>query len=143
MFEINDLGTDFNSNWQFTDGDLVIVKDKDNLIQSIINRFNTKLDSLNLFYTEYGSKIYGFLGWEHNEDTLNFIELEINDTLKQDPRCQNYSVNVSYYKGKILAGVTITFDEEMDLTFNLVLNKNGRINLFNSTIESELVEEEE
>lgn len=143
MFEVNDLGCDFSSSWTFTDGDLNIVNGKDNLIQSIVNRLNTKLDSLDLFYQEYGSKIYGFLGWKHGDDTLSFIELEINDTLQQDPRCQNYSVTVSYYQGKIIAEVTISFDEDTDLSFNLVLNEYGRIDLFNNTIEIEIEEEEE
>ena len=140
--EIDGLGTDFNSNWEFSDGDLVLVSSKNNLIQSIINRFNTKLNSLDLFYTEYGSNIYAFLGWVHSEDTLEFIELEINDTLEQDPRCTDFSVNVSYYKQKIIAEITIYFDDDADLTFNLVINEYGKINLVNNRNEIEEEEEE-
>lgn len=141
MFEVNNLGVDFNSDYEFKDGDLILIMDSNNLIQSIINRFNTRLDSLNLFYTEYGSNIYGFLGWVKNDDTLEFIELEIRDTLEQDPRCQDFDVTVTYYKGTVVAEVTISFDEETDLTFNLVMSKDGRIDLLNNTNENEEGEE--
>lgn len=142
MLEVNGLGTDFDSSYEFIDGDLKLVKNEDNLIQSIINRFNTKLDTLNLFYTDYGSKIYGFLGWVHSDDTLEFIELEIQDVLQQDPRCQENTINVKYQNQKIIAGITIRITDDMDLTFNLVMNENNKISLLTNMNEEENEEEE-
>ena len=46
---IEGIGTDFNRNYQFIDGDLKLVSDEDNLTQSIYNRFSCPIDSLNLF----------------------------------------------------------------------------------------------
>ena len=142
MLEVNGLGTDFDSSYEFIDGDLKLVKNEDNLIQSIINRFNTKLDTLNLFYTDYGSKIYGFLGWVHSDDTLEFIELEIQDVLQQDPRCQENTINVKYQNQKIIAEITIRITDDMDLTFNLVMNENNKISLLTNMNEEENEEEE-
>lgn len=142
MLEVNGLGTDFDSSYEFIDGDLKLVKNEDNLIQSIINRFNTKLDTLNLFYTDYGSKIYGFLGWVHSDDTLDFIELEIQDVLQQDPRCQENTINVKYQNQKIIAEITIRITDDMDLTFNLVMNENNKISLLTNMNEEENEEEE-
>jgi len=142
VLEVNGLGTDFDSSYEFIDGDLKLVKNEDNLIQSIINRFNTKLDTLNLFYTDYGSKIYGFLGWVHSDDTLEFIELEIQDVLQQDPRCQENTINVKYQNQKIIAGITIRITDDMDLTFNLVMNENNKISLLTNMNEEENEEEE-
>jgi len=142
VLEVNGLGTDFDSSYEFLDGDLKLVKNEDNLIQSIINRFNTKLDTLNLFYTDYGSKIYGFLGWVHSDDTLEFIELEIQDVLQQDPRCQENTINVKYQNQKIIAEITIRITDDMDLTFNLVMNENNKISLLTNMNEEENEEEE-
>jgi len=142
VLEVNGLGTDFDSSYEFIDGDLKLVKNEDNLIQSIINRFNTKLDTLNLFYIDYGSKIYGFLGWVHSDDTLEFIELEIQDVLQQDPRCQENTINVKYQNQKIIAEITIRITDDMDLTFNLVMNENNKISLLTNMNEEENEEEE-
>ena len=55
MSEVVELGTDLNSNWQFKDGDLQLVENNNNLVQSILNRLNCDYDSLDLFYYDYGS----------------------------------------------------------------------------------------
>ena len=82
MEEIIELGADLNRNWEFKDGDLLLVENKDNLVQSILNRLNSDYDSLDLFYYDYGSVLSNFLGWKHNDETLEFIRLEIEDTLE-------------------------------------------------------------
>ena len=53
MEDIVELGVDLSSNWKFKDGDLVLVENKENLIQSILNRLNCDYDCLDLFYYEY------------------------------------------------------------------------------------------
>ena len=121
------LGTDFNSNWEFKDGDLQLVENKDNLIQSILNRLNSDYDSLDLFYYDYGSVLSNFLGWKHNDETLEFVRLEVEDTLDQEPRLNDYNVEVSFKNGKIAIELYIVFDDETDFTLSLVLEKDGEI----------------
>ncbi len=128
MEEIVELGADLNSNWEFKDGDLVIVENKDNLIQSILNRLNCDYDSLDLFYYEYGSVVSSFLGWKKTDKTLEFIRLEIESTLQQEPRLTDYLVNVSYGNdGNLLIDLYIVFDEDSDFNLSLVLEKGGEI----------------
>lgn len=128
MEEIIELGADLNRNWEFKDGDLLLVENKDNLVQSILNRLNSDYDSLDLFYYDYGSVLSNFLGWKHNDETLEFIRLEIEDTLEQEPRLNDFSVGVSYNEtGKILIELYIVFNDETDLSLSLVLEKDGEI----------------
>ncbi|MBQ2652652.1 MAG: hypothetical protein IJF83_03785 [Methanobrevibacter sp.] len=128
MEEIVELGTDLNCNWEFKDGDLQLVENKDNLIQSILNRLNCNYDGLDLFYYEYGSVISSFLGWKHDDETLEFIRLEVESTLEQEPRLDNFNVEVSYNKvGKVLIELYFLFNDESDFTLSLVLEKGGEI----------------
>ena len=121
---IIELGADLNRNWEFKDGDLLLVENKDNLVQSILNRLNSDYDSLDLFYYDYGSVLSNFLGWKHNDETLEFIRLEIEDTLEQEPRLNDFSVGVSYNEtGKILIELYIVFNDETDLNLSLVIGE--------------------
>jgi hypothetical protein len=128
MEEIIELGTDLNTNWEFKDGDLILVENKENLIQSILNRLNSEYDSLDLFYYDYGSVLSNFLGWKRNDETLEFIRLEIEDTLEQEPRLSDFSVEASFNEvGGILIKLFIVFDDETDFSLSLVLEKDGEI----------------
>ena len=128
MDEIVELGTDLSSKWQFKDGDLILVDNKENLIQSILNRLNCDYDGLDLFYYEYGSVISSFLGWKKSDETLEFIRLEIESTLEQEPRLTDFQVEVYYNKiGKVIINLLISFDEDSDFTLSLVLEKDGEI----------------
>ena len=124
--EILEIGTDISSEWDFIDGDLKLVKQNENICQTIQNRLNTIYDSLSLYYGEYGSFLMKFLGWKKNDETLKFMEMEILNTLNQDPRLQNIDVNLYYGKDGIVNGkISINFDEDTDLSLSLVLNNFG------------------
>jgi len=128
MEEIIELGTDLNTNWEFKDGDLILVENKENLIQSILNRLNSEYDSLDLFYYDYGSVLSNFLGWKRNDETLEFVRLEIEDTLEQEPRLSDFSVEALFNEvGGILIKLFIVFDDETDFSLSLVLEKDGEI----------------
>lgn len=128
MEDIVELGTDLNCNWEFKDGDLQLVDNRANIKQSILNRLNCDYDSLDLFYYEYGSVLSNFLGWKHDDETLEFIRLEIEDTLNQEPRLTDFDVEVSYDKiGKVLIDLYIVFNDESDFSLSLVLEKDGEI----------------
>lgn len=149
MVSINELGVDINSEWTLNEkGDLELIPDEYNIIQSITNRLNIYFDTLNLFYETYGSTLRDFMGWVNNEETLEFINLEIEETLKQDPRYSDSEINSEYTgDGKIEITISISFsedeeetDEEEDgMTFNLLLGNDGVTT--NGSEEAEIEEE--
>lgn len=123
---IVELGCDFNSNWEFKDGDLKIVDNNDNLVQSILNRLNCDYDSLDLYYSDYGSVLTTFLGWKKSDKTLEFIKLEVTNALEQEPRIDEFDIEVEYNSvGKILIDLTFYFGEDNDFSLSLVLDEEG------------------
>lgn len=137
---MEEIGTDINSSWEFNEhGDLRLVSDKENITQSIVNRLNCWLNSFDLFYNEYGSIITSFLGWRRNEETLGFLELELENSLSQDPRLSDYDLSLEYNdKGEVDLGIEVHFDEE-DFELNLVINEEGFLNIleYEENIEEE------
>ena len=128
MEEIYEIGTDINSNWDFKDGDLKLIDNKENLAQSIINRLNASYGSMELYYEDYGSIVSQFLGWKKSEETLRFIRLEILDSLKQDPRLNDIDVDVEYSSiGKIKIELLIKIFEEDDFSLSLTLSDDGGV----------------
>lgn len=126
MEDIVELGTDFSSSWEFIKGDLVLVNHTDNMRQAIKNRLSCPLDYLD--YDNYGSDIHSFLGGRKNDTVLNFLKIEIETRLIQDPRIQDFEVT-TYIKEDDNVGIDIevNFDEDMDLSMSLVLNNEGVI----------------
>lgn len=126
MEDIIELGTDISSTWEFIKGDLVLVNHTDNMRQAIKNRLSCPLDYLD--YDNYGSDIHSFLGGRKNDTVLNFLKIEIETRLIQDPRIQDFEVT-TYIKEDENVGIDIdvNFDEDMDLSMSLVLNNEGVI----------------
>ena len=91
-----ELGVDLNSTLTFSNGDINLTSYEDNLIQGVMNRLNTDLDELDLFYNEYGSILTRFLGWKANDETLGFIEAEIENTLENEPRLESSDATCTY-----------------------------------------------
>ena len=126
MEDIMELGSDFNRNWSFKDGDLLVVSHTDNLIQAIINRLNTILDSMDDFYMGYGSHLMNFRGARRNKEMLDFIKIELETCLMQDPRIQNPKITVENGVNKqVDIYVVIDFDDETDLTLSLIMTEDG------------------
>ena len=126
MEDIVELGTDISSTREFSKGDLVLVNHTDNMRQAIKNRLSCPLDYLD--YDNYGSDIHSFLGGRKNDTVLNFLKIEIETRLIQDPRIQDFEVT-TYIKEDDNVGIDIevNFDEDMDLSMSLVLNNEGVI----------------
>ena len=137
------LGTDINSSATFENGDLILATGKDNLVQAVLNRLNTDLDELDTFYeSDYGSVITGFLGWKATEDTLNYIQIELDNVLLQEPRILSHESTISYTgDGKINIDLTMTVTNGDVVETNLVLGDDGIIE--NETDETEEDDEEE
>ncbi|WP_407415818.1 hypothetical protein [Methanobrevibacter sp.] len=127
---IYELGTDIRSDWSFNNlnGDLELTSNEDNIVQSIVNRLNTRLGFLELYYSNYGSELYSFMGELIDETLLKFVKIEVESTLKQDPRLQDATVEISYTgDGKIKLEIDNTYNEDSDLSLSLVLNETGEV----------------
>ena len=138
--EITEFGTDIKNTWTFTDqGDLELVTNDENIIQAILNRLNTRLDELDLYYDEYGSLLQNLLGYPSNEETLEFIRIEIETSLQNEPRLTDFEVTVTKQdKDKINIDLAIWYNGE-ELEYNLVINGDQ----IEDTTEDDETEEEE
>lgn len=138
--EITEFGTDIKNTWTFTDqGDLELVTNDDNILQAILNRLNTRLDELDLYYDEYGSLLQNLLGYPSNEETLEFIRIEIETSLQNEPRLTDFEVTVTKQdKDKINIDLAIWYNGE-ELEYNLVINGDQ----IEDTTEDDETEEEE
>ena len=130
MVDIVSIGTDMQSDWSFNDkGDLELVSGKDNISQAISNRLSTELNSL-LFYNEYGSLLWSFIGWRSSKQSLEFMKIEIENRLLQDPRLREYSVDLEYLgDGSVRIDMGITMNGDEDYSTSLVLSKDGEVSL--------------
>lgn len=124
-------GTDLGSSFTFENGDLVIAEGKDNLIQSVMNRLNTDLDELDLIYeSEYGSVLKDFFGWKASEETLSYIQSEIDIVLMKEPRLISHEITV-YYDGNGVVRIElimVTSTEDIVET-NFILGNDGVIEI--------------
>lgn len=131
MENISELGVDINSSWNFKNGDVVLVKYEENIEQSIINRLSCKLDALDIFYDYYGSNLDEFLGWLRNDITLEYIRIEVEDVLRQDPRINSFTCKVTRGLENDLCHIhlEIFFDDEQTFISNLVIKGDGTIGI--------------
>lgn len=123
------IGTDISSDWSFEQGDLLLISDEKNLVQSIINRLGCWLNSLDLYYLEYGSIFLSFLGWKREQETLDFMKLEIQNTLRQDPRIDDYDLKIEFNSD---GGVDVFLDLNVNddtVMVNLVISSDGSISI--------------
>ena len=127
MATLADLGTDIDRQWTFNEQmDIKLTENEDNLTQAIINRLNCFYDRLGFMYEDYGSFLHSYLGWIVEDETLEFIRLEIETTLEQDPRIIDPDITVEYVgDGEISILLTIELTEEDDLELNLLLSNEG------------------
>ena len=129
-----DLGVDFSSSYEFQDGDLVLVEDKENITEAIGNRLNTEYDSMSEYYNIYGSLLRGFLGDPSDDRTLDFIQLEVESVLQQDPRLEG--ANVEVYRtdttGQLIIMINNVYNDDEELELNLVLNEDMGVDISGS-----------
>lgn len=111
--------------WNYTNGDVEVVEDTDDIVQAILNRLNTGTDELDYLYDNYGCDLHQFLGLKTDNTTLEMVKNVIADTLKYDERITLMDLTMSYQDANTLnILLTCTYDDnaiEMDLT----LNENG------------------
>ena len=118
-----DLGIDINSDWNFSDGDLVLVKDDDNILQAVVNRLSCYQPNLEVFYELYGGFITNYLGRKRKPELLEFMKIEIDTILSQDPRINDFETELSFNDNMgIDLHLTVFQIEDEDIELNLVIN---------------------
>ena len=128
-----DYGRDFLSVWEFNeDVDLKTVSNFENIEQALTNRLTCDLNSMDLFYKDYGSLLMDFLGWKRNEATLDFIRLELQSRLKNELRLENFDLRVDYSEtGSVLIKIDLNSSDDYTHTVELELTENGVENIGN------------
>ena len=145
MIEDNivELGVDVNTNWEFVNGDLLLVDNETNIMQSIINRLNCEYDALDNYYFEYGSDIKQFLGFKSSNETLEFIKIEVENTLEQDPRLNDFTVETRYdEEDNVLLNLNIKFSDDSDLSMSLVIDEVEGVVLLDNVSSNDIEDEE-
>jgi len=89
------MGVDIDRSWSFANGDLKIVKYDNNIQQAVRNRLTCLLNALDIFYVEYGTLLFNYLGKKNNESTHEYIRIEIEKRLGFDPRFKHVECKVN------------------------------------------------
>lgn len=120
-----DLGVDLNSSLRFVDGDIVLSNYKDNLVQAVVNRLNTDLDELSLFYNDYGSIMNSFFGWRTRDETLGFVKSELETVLQKEARLVSWNYDVNYSDGALVINLVLNPSLDYDISVTLNLTEDG------------------
>lgn len=128
---IDIFGTDIKSDFSFTDGDLDLVSSTDNLGQAIINRLNTDLGFYDWCYTYYGSNLSTVYGLKNNDNVLEYIRVEIEATLRQDPRIKEIICNCRKGDPQTVCVELdiLTINSNEMVTINLVINEDNIVKI--------------
>lgn len=121
-----DIGTDINTNWSLNEnGDLNLISDEDNLVQSVVNRLGCYRPVFEVYYDVYGGFLEEYFGWKRIDETLKLMKIEVDTILSQETRISSFTSELSYERdGSVKVGLDmIVNDEEIEL--NLVLNDGG------------------
>jgi phage baseplate assembly protein W len=93
-------------------GDIAVISGKDNVLQSIVNRLNTRRGELaELGHPEYGSNLDDVIGMPNTPDTLRIIETYVRDALREERRIES----VVRVEAKFVDGKPDTVVVEMDV----------------------------
>ena len=92
----NDIyGTDINMDFSFKDGDINLVNGTKNLAQAICNRLNSNLQTYEIFYARYGGNLLEWLGEINNTNIQEYLKIEIESILGQEPRITSVEATVT------------------------------------------------
>ena len=126
--DIWEIGVDISSSWNFINGDLELVSNFDNIKQAILNRLNTVLGEMDLFYDDYGSALVNMLGLKASEENLEFIRLEIQNCLNSDNRIDdNFEIEITNEEGKVKVSVLIYFNEDTEINFDFIITGENEV----------------
>lgn len=119
------LGTDIKDSFSFSNGDIDIISGIENLEQSIINILNTDLGFYNWCYSNYGSNLSEIFGRENNNNSLEYLRVEIEYTVKKNPRVKDVSVNCTKEDPQTVSAELqiLPIGENEMVTINLIINE--------------------
>ena len=121
-----ECGVDINSSFQFRNNDMVLCEYENNLVQAIVNKLNTNVDEMDLFYEEYGSILSTFLGWKAKQETIHYMQTEVSAVLSQEPRLSAFEVSIEYAgEGVININLVLYTTAGEVVESNLVLGVDG------------------
>ena len=118
-------GTDIKSDWSFTNGDINLINGTSNLGQVACNRLNADLTTYDTFYAHYGGNLFEWLGEKNNPNIHEYMRIEIESILSQDPRIQSVTAEV-YKEDNKTTGVTLKItpiNNEEVVTLNLIIQE--------------------
>lgn len=93
---VNDIyGTDINMDFSFKDGDINLVNGTKNLAQAVCNRLNSNLQTYEIFYARYGGNLLEWLGEINNTNIQEYLKIEIESILGQEPRITSVEATVT------------------------------------------------
>ena len=120
-------GTDINSNWSFSDGDINLVTDKANLGQAIVNRLKADLTTF-IFYNRYGGNLFEHFGDKNNPNIHEYIKIEVESICKQDPRIKQVESTVTKTDSEtITLDLKLLTSSDEIIRYNLILNSDNSI----------------
>lgn len=129
------IGTDIIRMWSFTDGDLDLVSESSNLGQAIVNRLNADENTYDIFYNRYGGALFEHFGDINSENILEYIRIEIESILQQDPKIRNIDCKVNKNENDTITinlNVTTISNNEV-IPLNLILNNDEDITIIENT----------
>lgn len=129
MVDVVEFGVDIDSSWSFNDaGDLNLISNDDNVYQAVVNRLTCPLDYFELFYEDYGSILHQYMGDLNDDDTLEFIRIEIENRLMQDFRLIDFIVEV-FNDGieRVKVNIRFFYDTDEEISVDLILDGTGEV----------------
>ena len=129
------IGTDIDRTWSFNNGEIITISDYGNLSQAIMNRLNSDLDFYSTFYPKYGGNLWEHMGDLNHSTIHEYIRIEVEDIVKQDPRVANVEATVNktstnMVECDLLIGL---YDETTTVELNLVIDSNQGVSLNTNT----------
>lgn len=126
-------GTDIKDSFSFSNGDLELVSGTSNLGQAIVNRLNTDKDFYDWCYTNYGGDLFSIFGMKNNNNFLEYLKIEIESILSQDPRIRRVNANCSKETPKIINVElnVLPIGKDEIVTLNLVIQDDLVLKIYN------------
>ena len=115
------FGTDIKNSFTFTSGDLDLVSNTSNMGQAIVNRLNTDLGFYDWCYTRYGGDLFSIPGMKNNNKSLEYLKIEIESILRQDPRIRNVTADCSKENKNVYVDLQLLTVDNTIESLNLVI----------------------
>ena len=126
------LGVDIDRSWSFNEnGDLNLVKGESNLGQAILNRLLADIDTYDIFYAKYGGKLGDELGEWNHQNIHEYIKIEIESILSQDPRLMEINCTVDKISSEAVECTlnVVIINSNDSIEYNLVISNDKSISI--------------